>query len=98
MNVRFVEDELRRLATDPGFSGGWAREVVKAFRKRIQMILDAQDERMFRAGKSLHFERLEGKRSHQHSMKLNDQWRLILEFEGEAPKKVVVVVGIEDYH
>jgi plasmid maintenance system killer protein len=31
-------------------------------------------------------------------MRLNDQWRLILEFEGEGTTKVVVVCGIEDYH
>ncbi len=31
-------------------------------------------------------------------IRLNQQWRLILEFEGEAPEKVTVVVSIEDYH
>ena len=34
----------------------------------------------------------------QRSMKLNDQWRLVLEFEGDGPEKVVWVVAIEDYH
>lgn len=31
-------------------------------------------------------------------MRLNDQWRLILEMEGKGKNKVLVVVGIEDYH
>jgi len=31
-------------------------------------------------------------------MRLNDQFRLILEFEGSGAGKTVVVVGIEDYH
>lgn len=48
--------------------------------------------------KSLRFEKLKGARQKQHSMRLNDQWRLILEFEGEGTTKVVVVCGIEDYH
>jgi len=29
-------------------------------------------------------------------MRLNDQWRL--EFEGNSPKKTIVIVNIEDYH
>jgi toxin HigB-1 len=48
--------------------------------------------------KSLHFEKLKGSRDHQHSMRLNDQWRLIVELDGKAPNKTVVVIGIEDYH
>jgi len=31
-------------------------------------------------------------------MRLNDQWRLILEFKGDGPHKVVMVICIEDYH
>jgi plasmid maintenance system killer protein len=31
-------------------------------------------------------------------MRLNDQWRLIIEFVGEAPHKNVVIMSIEDYH
>ncbi len=48
--------------------------------------------------RSLRFERLKGKRAHQHSMRLNDQWRLILEISKGNPENMVFVVGIEDYH
>jgi proteic killer suppression protein len=64
----------------------------------MQMIRAALDERDFYAMKSLRFEKLKGARQKQHSMRLNDQWRLILEFEGEGATKVVVVCEIEDYH
>jgi len=64
----------------------------------MQIIRAAPDERTFYALKSLRFEKLKGKRSHQCSMKLNDQWRLIVELQGQTPNKVVLVVGIEDYH
>lgn len=47
--------------------------------------------------KSLHYEKLKGKRSHQRSMRLNDQFRLIVEIE-EANGRTVVVISIEDYH
>jgi proteic killer suppression protein len=58
----------------------------------------SSDERVFYNLKSLHFEKLKGDRSHQHSMRLNKQWRLIIEFEGIAPNKLVAVISIEDYH
>ena len=48
--------------------------------------------------RSLRFEKLKGKRKHQYSMRLNDQWRLILELDDQVPTKVVVVVAVEDYH
>ncbi len=64
----------------------------------MELIRAAPDDRDFYKFNSLRFEKLKGKRAHQYSMRLNDQWRLILEFEGEVADKVVVVVGIEDYH
>jgi proteic killer suppression protein len=45
----------------------------------MQYIRAASDERDFYALKSLHYEKLHGKRSHQRSMRLNDQFRLILQ-------------------
>ena len=98
MEVAFSDAQLDRLETDPGFAAGHPPGVVKAFRKRMQLIRGAQDERAFHAMRSLNFEKLKGARSHQHSMRLNDQWRLILELRGSGAGKLVQVVCIEDYH
>ena len=98
MEVRFGTDSLRRLKADPEYDGGYAEGIVKTYRRRIRFIEQAPDERDFYHMNSLNFERLKGKRNHQYSMRLNDQWRLILEFSGKAPNKIIVVVGIEDYH
>jgi len=98
MNPRFKDKDLDRLETDPDFDADYSESIVRAFRKRMQQIRSAVDERDFYALKSLHFEKLQGNRSHQYSMRLNDQWRLILEFEGEGQNKVVLVAAIEDYH
>lgn len=57
----------------------------------------AVDEREFYRMKSLHYEKLKGTRSHQRSMRLNDQFRLILEIEVRQ-NRTVVVISIEDYH
>ena len=98
VNVLFPDSRLDKLETDADFDGGYADQIVTAFRKRLQQIRAAVDEREFYGHKSLRFEKLEGSRKHQHSMRLNDQWRLILEFEGKGPEKTVVIVSIEDYH
>ncbi len=64
----------------------------------MQHIRAAADERDFYAMKSLHYEKLAAPRDHQHSMRLNDQYRLIIEVAEESETKHIIVVGIEDYH
>ena len=108
MDVRFRTADLRSLEVDAGFTMGLPREVVRAYRKRLRLIRAAADERDIRAIRGNRFEKLRGDRSHQHSIRLNDQWRLILEFEHidlEHPDfghlregKIVIIVSVEDYH
>ena len=98
MEIAFDDESLDRLETDAVFNGGFGDPVVKAYRKRLQQIRAAQDERTFYALRSLNFEKLKGDREGQYSMRLNDQWRLIVTLEGKAPNKVVRIVEITDYH
>lgn len=98
MEALFRDKDLDRLETDPKFDGGYPQAVVKMFRKRMQTIRAATDERAFHALKSLHFEQLKGNRAGQHSMRLNNQWRLVMEIEGTNADKVVFLMSIEDYH
>lgn len=79
MRVIFRTSDMDRLETDADFDAGHAEAVVRAYRKRMQQIRAAVDERAFYALKSLRFKHLKGKRSHQRAVRLNDQWRLILE-------------------
>jgi proteic killer suppression protein len=97
MEVKFRDISLDHLETTSG-DGEWPPGVVRKYRMRLGFIRGADDERAFFGMKSLHYEKLKGKRKHQHSMKLNDQWRLILEIEGKGANKVVWIVAIEDYH
>ena len=95
MNIRFTDIDLDRLEVDAKFTAGWSQAIVRAYRRRINDIRAAADERDRRAAR---FEKLKGKRSHQYSIRLNNQYRLILEIEGSLDSKTVVVVSIEDYH
>jgi proteic killer suppression protein len=98
MEVRFRDPCYDQLEVDPHYSGGWPPAVVKAYRSRLNYIRQAQDERDLYSWRSLRMEKLQGSRQHQHSLRLNDQWRLVIEFEGNSPKKTIVIVNIEDYH
>lgn len=98
MDVTFASDEFDRLETDPSSGRELPDAVVKMYRRRLQVIRGALDERDFYNLKSLHYEKLKGKRQHQRSMRLNAQWRLILDINESPAGKQVHVVGIEDYH
>ena|ERR1700734_305930 len=96
--VSYRNDTLERLERDAGYTAGYEQAVVRAFRKRMWSIRNAADERDLRELKSSHFEKLVGDREGQYSMRLNDQWRLILEIKGKAPNKRIEIVAIVDYH
>ena len=98
MKVRIADRRLARVVAEPDFNGGMSAPLAKKVRQRVQFLCDASDERDLRAMASLHFEKLKGGRAHQHSVMLDKQWRLILEFEGQGTSTVAVVVAVEDYH
>lgn len=96
-SIEFAEPDLQRMRTEPPPGGSWSVEIVRAYRKTMNLIEQAVDERDFYQLKGLRFEKLEPPREHQHSMRLNKQWRLIVEFP-DRPQKTIRIVAIEDYH
>ena len=98
MEVEFGTRELERLATDPGYTAGYPPEVVKMFRRRVQFIDAAPNDLALRNQRSLHFEKLKGGRAGQRSIRLNNQWRIILVLRTEQEQRVAKILGIEDYH
>jgi len=98
MEIVFRNKDLDRLEIDPHFTAGLMPEIVKAYRKRVWAIRNAIDERDFYCFKSWRFEKLKGNRSRQHSIRLNQQWRLIIEIVDMKPSNVIEIIGIEDYH
>jgi toxin HigB-1 len=97
MEVRHEDPKLERLEIDDKYTAGFGSNVVKAFRRQMNFVRKAVDERDFYAMKSLHFERLTGKRAGQHSIRLNDQFRLVFRIE-KQPQKTAVIVELVDYH
>jgi toxin HigB-1 len=98
LRVRHEDANLEQLERDPSARSTWPQAVVKAFRRRMQAIRAAHDERDLANVRGNRFEKLKGKRKDEYSVRLNDQYRLILGFEGSGSNRTVVIIAIEDYH
>jgi proteic killer suppression protein len=76
---RFFVDDVRSRAIPPNLE-------VRLFRK-LQLIDDAITDQDLRAPPSNHFEKLRGKLAGLYSIRVNEQWRLIFQWDssqGEA--------------
>lgn len=99
VEVTFGDDDLEQLATRGKSRKKLPQSVVTAYQKCLFILVNVSDEReLFSGYRSHRFEKLKGQRQHQHSMRLNDQYRLILELSSERTEKQVRIVEIIDYH
>ena len=99
MQLEFADDDLRRLYQEPDFHmPAFGPDLTKAYRKVVGFVAAARDERDLRPMRSLRLEQLKGTRSGQHSMRLNDQWRLIVRFVQRENGRFTVVIEVTDYH
>jgi toxin HigB-1 len=98
LRVEYHDGVLRRLAEEQGHAPkGWGPDVIKSCRKKVQLISAAPDESDLYAMRGLRMEKLKGDRLGQTSMRLNDQFRLILTFKTEGDR-VAVLLEVVDYH
>lgn len=98
MEFRFKTTRLEALYTTKKNAHDYPEGVVKGFFKVMSLISAATSLRDLAAIKSRHFEKLLGDREGQYSMRLNDQFRLILEQQENAEGTYLLIVEIVDYH
>ena len=99
MDIEFQDPELDRLAFDETYVGNWSPALVRAYRRRINQITQAPHQQVLYAFKGLRLEKLKkGKMRGRYSMRINDQYRLILQFAKKNGKDAVILSKIEDYH
>jgi proteic killer suppression protein len=96
MKVRFSDGELEGLyASGRGrLARRFPPEVVRAFFRVMLVVRAAEGPSELRKFRGLHYHALRGSRKGQHALRLNDQFRLIVEEEG----KRMHIVEITDYH
>jgi proteic killer suppression protein len=98
MEIEFHDKGLALIETDEAWRTKLPAAVIASCRQKLVVLRAAPDERTLRNWKSLHYEKLDGDRAGQRSIRLNKQWRLVFTLEvGGAPPKITVL-SIEDYH
>ena len=98
MRFEFKNKDLLLLYKEEKNSHHYPSGVVDAFFEVMVIISSAQNENDIRAFKSLHFEKLRGNREGQFSLKLNKQFRLIIQIEKDKTGKLLWIIEIVDYH
>lgn len=99
MRLEFEDEDLRRLYEERDFVlPRLGPDVVKAYRKQMGLLAQAESEIDLRGYRALRLKKLQGGRAGQHSIRLNRQWRLILRIETDAEGRLLIIVEIVDYH
>jgi plasmid maintenance system killer protein len=88
MRVIFKESALARIDSELTFTGGYPLGVARAYRGRIQVLRAAPQEHAIQPLKSL---RLQSCGNGQHSMRVTDDWDLIVAFEDSEDGRVAVL-------
>lgn len=90
-----------RSFRDPAAERLWLGQFVKRFsgierqaRRKLDMLHHARDLGDLRAPPANRLEALGGERRVQHSIRINDQWRICFTWTKEGPDHVEIV----DYH
>lgn len=99
MRIDFEDDDLRRLYEDRDFAHPRiGPEITKAFRKAVNRLVAAESEVDLRKYKALRYKKLRGDLAGRRSVRLNDQWRLILRIETDEGGRLLLIIEIDDYH
>lgn len=98
MRFRFKNKKLEALYTEEKGAHKYPLGVVDAFWDVMSVIAAAVDERDLYKLKGLRYEKLKGGRKGQHSIRLNDQFRLIVERGKDNRGRYLLIIDIEDYH
>ena len=87
MIVSFRDAWLRAFFVDDGRSRNIPSDLESRLFRKLQMIDDATTDQDLRVPPSNHFEKLRGHLEGRHSIRVNQQWRLIFQWDcdkGEA--------------
>jgi proteic killer suppression protein len=98
MDVEHDDPDLERLEKDPECISRHAASVVRQFRRVMLLIREVLHESELYKYSSRHFEKLKGDRRHQYSLRLDRQWRLIVEIKEGADRNCLRIIEIVDYH
>jgi proteic killer suppression protein len=83
MIVGFRDEWLRAFFVEDVHSRNIPSDLESRLFRKLQMIDDAMTDHDLRVPPSNHFEKLRGNLAGFHSIRVNQQWRLIFRWDGE---------------
>ena len=98
MEVFFADDVLALIETERAGETRLPVAIIKSARRKLTVLRAAPDDRSLRKWKSLHYEKLKGRRDGERSIRLNDKYRIVFMMDEEKTPPIVTVLSIEDYH
>jgi toxin HigB-1 len=97
MIVGFRYDWLRAFFVDDVRSRSIPPDLESRVFRKLQMIDDAATDRDLRVPPSNHFEKLRGKLADFHSIRVNQQWRLIFKWDSSRGEATDVYLDDHSY-
>ena len=92
--IRTFADKRTAAVWDDRMPKGFPSDIAKVARRKLRMLASATQLQELRSPPANHLEALSGDRDGQHSIRINDQWRLCFVWrDGDA-----FDVEIVDYH
>jgi len=94
MELIFEDKAYGRLEVDASYSHGFPAAVVGLYRSRLQILRAARDERDLAAMRCLVFRPHQARSRRQHSIRLNNQYCLIVQLQRRPGETVLGIVEV----
>jgi proteic killer suppression protein len=98
MEIVFADPILGLIETEEAGQTRLPVPVIKSARRKLTVLRAATDDRSLRNWKSLHYKKLKGDRAGQRSIRLNDQYRMVVALDESTNPQTLTIIAIEDYH
>jgi proteic killer suppression protein len=92
--IRSFKDRLTRAVFEGESPKGFPADIVKVARRKLRYLNAASDLNDLRSPPANRLEALKHDRASQHSIRVNDKWRICFVWTLEGPRDVEIV----DYH
>ena len=98
MELEFVDSDLENMVFNAKYTGRWSPAIVKMVRRCVNYLIQSPDRRAIYDFPGYQLEKLKGKLKDYHSLRLNDQYRLRVQFLSGEEGEILRIICIEDYH
>jgi toxin HigB-1 len=97
MIVSFRDEWLRAFFVEDIGSRNIPPELANRLFRKLQMIDDATTDQDLRVPPSNHFEKLRGNMAGLHSIRANQQWRLVFQWDGSRGEATGIYLDNHSY-